>query len=165
MNEARSRKGFAWAFAPVALLGAMFVGWGVMIALALDDPAFGVEPDYYEKAVHFDEQRAQAREGRRLGWSLEVTPHTEREGVLIQVTLHDKELRPIDGATLRATAFHNARSSQLRTLEFRGEGRGRYTHRFVPQRAGLWEFRFEALKGPQRLLQVERLLLENPDGA
>jgi nitrogen fixation protein FixH len=164
MTSVRSYKGIAWALVPVVILGAMFVGWGVMITLALNDPAFGIEPDYYDKAVHFDELQAQARESHRLGWALNVEPQADGQGVIVRVTLKDRELRPIDGATVRATAFHNARSTQLRELEFRGDGDGHYTARLSPYRRGLWEFRFEVVKGSERFLQVTRLSLEDQDG-
>lgn len=170
MNDARSRsshtpsaKGLAWAFVPVALLGSMFVGWGAMVAVALDDPAFGVEPDYYDKAVHFDEHQARARESQRLGWRLDVTPQLSARRALIRVTLKDAELRPIDGASVLATAFHIARSSQVHRIQFRSEGDGRYTQTLAPFRQGQWEFRFEVLRGSQRFLEATRVSLETAD--
>ena len=165
MTTSWFQKGFAWALAPVALLGTMFVGWGVMISLALDDPAFAIEPDYYDKAVHFDEHRAEARESRELGWSLEVRPQLDAEGAQVLVTLRDREQHPIHSANVKATVFHNARSSQWRQIEFRDVGRGRYTQRLAPWRPGLWELRFEVQHGGQRFLQVSRLSLGDAHGA
>ena len=165
MSRWRSKKGHAWALVPVALLGSMFAGWGVMVGLALDDPAFAVEPDYYDKAVHFDEHQAQLRESRELGWKLEVAPRFDAKGAFVEVTLTDREHDAIDGATVEATAFHNARSSQWRRLTFRSDGRGRYSHRLVSWRPGLWELRFDVQKSGQRFLQVTRLSLEAPHGS
>lgn len=165
MSISSLRKGYAWALLPVVLLGSMFVGWGVMIGLALDDPAFGVEPDYYEKAVHFDEHQAQARESRELGWELEVVPRVDSQGALVLVTLEDSAHEPIRGATVKATVFHNARSSQSRELVFRSDGHGRYVQRLEPWRPGLWELRFDVEKGGQRFLQVIRLSLPEAHGS
>lgn len=159
MSSSGFQKGYAWALVPVVLLGTMFAGWGVMISVALDDPAFAIEPDYYEKAVHFDEHRAEARESRELGWSLEVAPRVDAEGALVRVTLKDRERRPIDGAHVKAIVFHNARSSEWRQLDFRGAGHGVYSERLTPWRPGLWELRFEVEQGGQRFLQVSRLSL------
>ena len=164
MNGVRLNHGFAWAWVPVVILGAMFAGWGVMLTFALDDPAFGIEPDYYAKAVHFDEHQAQARESHRLGWVLDVEPRTDTRGALIRVLLRDRNLRPVHGATVKATAFHNARSSQIRELEFRDEGEGRYSQRLAPLRPGWWEFRFEVQRGSERFLEVKRLSLGGSDG-
>lgn len=164
MSSLRFQKGYAWALVPVALLGTMFAGWGVMIRLALDDPSFAVEPDYYEKAVHFDEHQAQARESRELGWQLDVVPRADAEGGLVQVALRDRNQKPIEAAVVKATVFHNARSSQWRELVFRSDGNGRYSERLVPWRPGSWELRFDVQKGSQRFLQVIRLSVENPHG-
>jgi len=165
MSSIGFQKGFAWALVPVVLLGTMFVGWGVMISLALDDPAFAIEPEYYDKAVHFDEHRAEARESRELGWSLQVAPRLDAEGALVDVTLRDRQGRPIKDASVKATVFHNARSSQWRQLEFRGDGHGRYSQRLAPWRPGLWELRFEVQRGGQRFLQVTRLSLGDTHGS
>jgi len=165
MNNNRFHKGFAWALVPVALLGTMFVGWGVMVSLALDDPAFAIEPDYYDKAVHFDEHRAEVRESRELGWSLDVRPQLDAEGARVLVTLKDREQRPIPGASVKATVFHNARSSQWRQIDFRDDGHGNYTQRLTPWRPGLWELRFDVQHGGQRFLQVTRLSLGDAHGA
>ena len=164
MNGIRMNHGFAWAWVPVVILGAMFAGWGVMLSFALDDPGFGIEPDYYAKAVHFDEHQAQARESHRLGWVLDVQPQPDARGALISVVLRDRNQQPMPGAAVRATAFHNARSNQIRELEFRDEGDGRYSQRLAPFRPGLWEFRFEVQRRSERFLEVKRLSLEDGHG-
>ena len=158
--NAASKKGLGWALAPVGLLGTMVLGLGVMLGYALDDPGFGVEPNYYEKAVHFDEHQALERESRALGWSIELESNTDPQSAHIALTLRDRDGRPIEGATVKAVAFPNARSSQIHELEFRGAGAGRYRTQVSPWRPGVWEFRFEVVRASARFLQVMRVDLE-----
>ena len=161
MSAEASKKGLGWALAPVGMLVTMFVGLGVMLSYALDDPAFGVEPNYYEKAVHFDEQQALERESRELAWSLELQSSTDANGAHISVSVRDREGRPVEGARVKAVAFHNARSSRLYELEFRAADGGRYTSQVSPWRKGVWEFRFEVTRASARFLQVMRVDLED----
>ena len=150
-------KGRFWFLMPVALLTAMFVGWGTMISIALDDPGFGVEPDYYDKAVHFDAHQAQMRESRRLGWTLELeTKAVAANAVALSVVMRDRGAAPIDDGHLVVTAFHNARSSELFELSLSGEGQGRYVGRLASMRPGLWEFRFRFDRGSDRFVHVVR---------
>ncbi len=151
------KKGTFWALLPVGLLLGMFVGWGVMLSLALDDPSFGVEPDYYEKALHFDAYEAQRRESRRLGWALdfEVEEASGKDAEL-SVRLLDAKRQPLDNAKVQVTAFHNARSRNVKTLVLEPRGSGRYAARLSSPRPGLWEFRFRVDKGTDRFLKVIR---------
>jgi nitrogen fixation protein FixH len=154
----KSKKGGnVWAFFPVGLLLAMFVGWGLMLSIALDDPAFGVEPDYYDKALKFDAQQALERDSRRLGWSLdlEIQP-TRRDAAELIAIVRDRSGAPIDAARVSLSAFHNARSSNIVELVLQPKGNGRYSGPLTPARAGLWEFRFQVDKGSDRFLRVVR---------
>ncbi len=40
----------------------------VVVYVATSDPSYAVEDDYYQKAVAWDEKRAQDRTERRSGW-------------------------------------------------------------------------------------------------
>lgn len=155
-STAKTDRGLRWALLPVGILGAMFVGWGVMIAMALDDPGFGVEPDYYEKAVHFDDLRALERESKQLGWSLEFESALDGDRARLVLTLADRTGAGIDGARVSAQAFHNAHSSDLRALVFTPRGSGKYEAWLPRPRAGLWEYRLEATRGSERYRSVVR---------
>jgi len=150
-------RGKLWAFVPVALLVATVTGWGLMISLALDDPGFGVEPDYYDKAVNFDAGRALEQESRRLGWSLSLELGSPRQGKTdVAIRLADRTGAPLRGATVTAIAFANARSSQIHELVLSPRGQGRYTASLPSSRTGLWEFRFRVDRGSNRYLEVVR---------
>lgn len=155
-GTARTSHGLRWALLPVGLLGAMFVGWGLMLSLALDDPGFGVEPDYYEKAVHFDELRALERESERLGWSVELEAVPQGERARVVLTLVDRAGAGIQGARVTAQAFHNAHSGDVRSLDFVALGDGHYEAWLPHPRTGLWEYRVEATRGSDHYRKVFR---------
>lgn len=156
-SESQLGRGHVWALLPVVLLLSMFVGWGVMLSFALNDPSFGVEPDYYEKAVNHDARRALETASRRLGWSLQLDGQRSDSGTLgVLVRLRDGQGRPLEGAELAAEAFHVARSSQVRRLAFDEARPGEYRASLTGVQAGLWEFRFQADRGSDHFVEVRR---------
>ncbi len=157
------RAGRFWVYLPVALLAAMLAGWGAMITIAMDDPAFGIEPDYYDKAVDFDAHRVQVEESQRLGWTLALHTQPMPGGaVALGVDMRDRSAAPLDDGLLVATAFHNARSSDRVELSLSGRGEGRYEGHLDTVRPGLWEFRFSFERGADRFVQVVRRDLGAP---
>jgi len=109
------RRGGWWPVAIVAIL-ALTVGANVWIYwVANDDQGIAIEPAYYQKAVAWDAAMAQARENRALGWR--VTPSlaafTTRDGANLRVTITDSTGAAISGATVRVSAFYNARAGDV----------------------------------------------------
>lgn len=158
-------RGRAWALAPFLILGGGLAGLGVMTALAVDDPSFALERDYYRKAVEIDARRAQEARNRELGWELilESIPETPSGGELIVMLLDGQ--RGVDGPALlddaRVTleAFHNARALDIQELELEGVGEGRYRTRLTSVRPGLWELRFTVQRHGTVFTSVQRHVL------
>jgi nitrogen fixation protein FixH len=134
----------------VALLGVSLSANLALLVLAVDDPSFAVEPEYYEKAMAWDEKRAQDRRNEELGWSLELevghdpSPSGSRTVALL---LLDDEGAAIEGATVRLETFHNARAGEIFESTLAPEGGGRYAAALPLRRPGLWEFRFVVESG------------------
>jgi hypothetical protein len=62
--------GAFWAWVPATLLGSMLAGLGIMAYIAVDDPTFALEPDYYDKAVHWDRGQTLLRASEASGLPL-----------------------------------------------------------------------------------------------
>lgn len=144
----RSR-GWYW---PVGLAVLLAGSAGANIALLIitsRDASFAVEPDYYAKALAWDETMAQEARNEALGWSLglRVEPTAERGAMTVRVRLADRAGAPIDGARIAVETFHNARASRVLTaaLEPRGPD---YAAVMPLARPGLWEFRLRVTRGP-----------------
>jgi nitrogen fixation protein FixH len=151
------KKGWYW---PLILVGLMVLVIGANLGfawVATSDPSFAVEPDYYGKALAWDEHRAQDRQNERLGWTLELSLAPERspDGTLaLAVTLSDRDGRAIPGARVSLATFHNARASHVLETELREGAEGVYAVSLPMPRPGLWEFRFEAVRGDDRFTQT-----------
>ena len=145
----RSR-GWYW---PVGLAALLVASAGANIALLVitsRDASFAVEPNYYAKALAWDESMAQQARNEALGWSLglRVDPMGVRRLMTVTVRLADRSGAPIEGAQVAVEAFHNARASRILSaaLEPRGQG---YAAVMPLERPGLWEFRLRVTRGPE----------------
>lgn len=148
---AASRKAaWFWGALVVGLLGTqVLVGVGsVMIAIA--DPSASVVPDYYQKALAWDDEMARRAASEALGWEAEIDV-SEGADLLGQrtlvLTLTDRDGRPLDGADVELRLFHHARASDPQRVELRGHGSGRYSGTAVMRRAGLWQVDLAATRG------------------
>jgi nitrogen fixation protein FixH len=147
------KKGWHWPVI-LGLLMAVVIGANlILIVVATTDPSFAVEENYYRKALAWDDKREQDRRNVELGWTIEFemagTPAPD--GTLrLRARLLDAQGMEIPDATIRLEAFHNARARRILRAELvRGED-GTYSAPLLIRRPGLWEFRFEALRGAER---------------
>ena len=144
----RSR-GWYW---PVGLAALLVGSAGANIALVFvtsRDASFAVEPDYYAKALAWDETMAQQARNEALGWSLglRLEPTGERGRMTVAVRLTDGAGAPLPGARIAIETLHNARASRVlaAVLEARGLD---YAAAMPLARPGLWEFRVRVTRGP-----------------
>lgn len=115
----------------------------LLLTVATSDPSFAVEPDYYAKALQWDEHMAEVGESARLGWQAKVLPGHQH----VTISLEDAAGRPVVGAQVSAAAFPVARSLQRREgLAVEGEP-GAYRWRDAFERAGRWTFQIRARRG------------------
>jgi nitrogen fixation protein FixH len=155
----KQRSGLPWMLLPIVLLALMFVGLCSLAAIAINDPGFAVERDYYKKAVTWDAARAEAAENVRLGWTIDVTvlAGAEQRDVELKAVIQTADGKPLRGANLEALAFANARANDILKLTFREVRPGEYRARVDKVRPGLWELRFSAQEGLSRFSEVVRL--------
>lgn len=141
---------------PVAVISLAAVALGanfLMVYLAVTDPGFGVEPDYYQKALKWDGHMAQQQANSDLGWSFEfdVSKQKNPDGTLeVRAVVMDDAGVTIDNATVELTTFHNAQSSYPLQAKLASRGEGVYSATLPFRRPGLWEFRFLLQRGETR---------------
>jgi nitrogen fixation protein FixH len=151
------KKGWYW---PLLLVGLLASGVGANVYFmfrALGDPSFAVEPDYYAKAVAWDAHQAQARDNAELGWSLTLAVAAADRGTgraHVVLKLADRVGRPVSGATVGLTAFHNARAADIVTATFSETAEHEYVADVPVVRPGLWEFRLVAERGPETFTAI-----------
>ena len=148
-----------WAWVPALLLGCMFLGLGSMTYLATSDPHFALEPDYYDKAVHWDRRRAEEQASALTGLSLSLTRPLALApdgGVDVEVRVVDRQNSPFPGASVQLQAFPNAYAQHSQTLTLREATPGVYVGRLSRGVLGLWELRFGLTRDAVRFQVVLR---------
>lgn len=148
-----------WALMPVALLLASTLGVGSLALIAMHDPNFAIEPDYYKKALHWDQTQAQAAENKRLGYHVAAEPRVVLDAAnqaALFFTLTDANGKPVSGATVHADAFANAFSSEINSLTLEERAPGVYAMTITARHVGLWEFRLVVQNGSDRFTTAVR---------
>ena len=156
MERSERRSGLFWALVPVGILGSALVGLGTLASIAVHDPGFALEKNYYERAVNWDRQRAQEATNAQLGYNVALRVARSGEAAELELELADRAGRALPGAVVTVEAFSNARSGQRQLLSLIAGSDGRYRAGLAWPRPGLWEFRVEVLAEGQRFTQVIR---------
>ena len=144
------RRGWYWPLIIIGLLVSGIAANLTMLMLASGDPAFSVEPDYYAKAVKWDEHMAQERRNAELGWVVELVPSPAE----LTVRLTDREAHPVVGARMTVEAFPVARGNRIVSTDLAEDAEHRYAAAVALNRPGLWEFRLIARRGADTFTAV-----------
>ena len=117
------------------------VGLGIAaITLAARDPSVAVIPDYYQRALDWDETQRIRQESEALGWEV-------RQGIGfggdLNLVVVDKQKQPvaIDRGTF--VAFHHARANDLHQARITASSEGTINIPSLIRRAGLWQFELD----------------------
>jgi hypothetical protein len=142
-----------WALVPVALLLCSALGVGSMAIVAVRDPHFATEPDYYQKAIRWNHTQAQAATNQRLGFVLKLPASLEfdeRGHATLELTLNDRLGQPVSGAQLAGNAFANAYSGAIAGIVFEEQSAGHYLAKFTVVHPGQWVFEIVGNSGGER---------------
>lgn len=166
-------RGLGWPIAMTLVL-ATTVGVNLFVyRIAASDPSVAVEPDYYNKAVHWDDELAQRRLNRELGWRSAITLSAGNgmggAGEL-SVRLTDSTGAPLEGATVSAQAFPVARANQVAALELVASAgdaddgsQGIYAAPLAVTRRGRWEVRLAVTHDGDRFTSTQQVELPFDD--
>jgi nitrogen fixation protein FixH len=96
-----------WLLAIIALLGGNLIAM-VVLAVAANNGTNQVIPDYYARAVRYDDELDRSAANRALGWRGEVEIVDGR----IDVVVRDAAGQPLAGARVRVTGYPRAHASE-----------------------------------------------------
>jgi len=151
MTASEKSKARFWASVPVVLLGSLVATVLGFVHVALSDPSFAVEDRYYAKALSWDEHLAAERRSAALGWRASVLTARAASGDTdLEVTLVDRDGRPVQGAHLDVEAFSILRARRVIRTTFVENTPGDYRAHVVTERAGRWELSMDATRGKDR---------------
>jgi len=145
-----SRRRFVMPAVVIGLLGGHVLFIAYAITLATGDPSFGVVPDYYQRAVGFDDRKAALQASADLGWSVELTPANSasvRGERVLALRITDVDGLPVTGASVVLDGYHVARAGNPQSCELTEVLPGQYAGTARMTREGFWEFDLAARRG------------------
>lgn len=131
----------------------------VMVYVATSDRSFAIEPDYYQKGLHWDEIAKQRQVNAQLGWkvAIEVAPAADVYGQrVVTCKLTDRDGAPVEQAAVDVVAFAHARASERVLAALTTKGGGIYEGKVRLTRKGLWEFRLFVQRGGDTFTHAEQ---------
>lgn len=127
--------------------------WGVY--LATSSQTFAVENDYYNKALHWDDNQAAERASLNLGWhagiDISATADLQHERQVV-LTLTDRNNAPLCGASVDLIYYHRARATDVSNATLRDLGEGHYAAALPLSRPGIWNIHLAITHGKDRFL-------------
>lgn len=158
-NGSEARHRVFWVGLVLSLLGGQIAFVTVMVYMAATNGTFAVEPDYYQKGLHWDATAAQLRENDRLSWSLGIDIGDDA-GTLgertVTCTLRNVDGSPLEGAIIDLVAFPHVRGYERTSATLVAEDGGRYRTTLRFSRKGVWEFRGIVKRGPDTFTFTEQ---------
>lgn len=131
-------RAWLWPAIILGLLGGQVALSAIMIYVASSDPSFAVEPDYYQRAVSWDQRSRGAELTASVAIANAADLRGEREA---RFTIREADGRSLRGALVTVVAFHHGRAADRKQATLREQDDGAYAARLPLRRAGLWEFR------------------------
>jgi len=147
-------------FVPVVLIAGNMCFAFFAVRMALRDHGQAAEPDYYRRALAWDESHAARTAGERLRWT--VSPSIERRtdgDIELELAIADKWGIPIDGARVSVEAIPIRAADLVVTREARERDPGVYIVSCPVRAGGQWEFRVKVERGDDRLEERFRRMI------
>jgi len=153
---ARPSRHLLWPILLTSLISIHIVSVLVMVVVATHDSSFAIEPDWYQKGLHYEQTAQQQRENSRLGWSVQLDVGQPLSGTNrrnVTCTVLDRAGKPVEKATVDLVAFAHLRGSNL----IRGvllPHDGQYLATMSLEDPGMWEFRLVVTRGAETFTQI-----------
>ena len=155
--ETNIRRGGIWPGMIFVLIGLNVIGTACLVIFATADKTAAVEPQFYDKAVKWDEQARLLRHAEELNWRFAPSVSRERDAGgkrVVSLKLTNAEGTALAGGRVVLEAFHQADSGKRVELVLEDRGEGSYSVPAAIERPGYWEFRFRVMRGPDALAKV-----------
>ncbi|MCB9845214.1 MAG: FixH family protein [Phycisphaeraceae bacterium] len=145
----------------VVTLISISVGFAAITAyFALSDPSATVVPDYYQRALDWDESAGRRAASEALGWKAGVSVDAAPNAAglrAVRVRLVDSEGAALAGLSVRLSAFAHVRAREVQHIDLEELGDGFYAGPIRVLHPGLWQIQIEAEGPVGRFLHDESL--------
>lgn len=139
-REANRNAAWRWGGFVVGLLTLQVAIGVVAIVLANGDGSADVIPNYYQKALDWDDDIALQHASAKLGWQLKLGATDDRgesNGLLMQLT--DQDGVPIQIASGRLRWYRHAQGGNVRSVAIPNHPGGMFTMDACFETGGLWQ--------------------------
>lgn len=148
-----------WVSLVLLLLTMQLAIGAVAIRLATGDRSVAVVPNYHQAALRWDDTKNARLAAKRNGWTLSLTVSDVADGRGMRaVVLHvlDSRQQIVDDLEVAGHVYHHALATEVKQIEFRSLGDGRYLTMAPMRRKGLWqvELSIEGSKEPMALSET-----------
>ncbi|MEM7167149.1 MAG: FixH family protein [Planctomycetota bacterium] len=157
------KKGWQWPIAIGAFLSLTAIADITTLYVASTHPTLAAEPDYYAKALRWDQEQRQRQDGARLGWQFDVIEFGRNPGGFTEVGLKvaDATGSAIHEANISLEAFHVTRPKLVSKVELTEAAPGFYVGRVLSgRRAGPWKLNFRCERGEDLTFHEETQILK-----
>ncbi len=161
-----------WPYIVVGLLATHVTVMLLAVKIASSGGGHSVLPDYYRKAVNWDESREEIRASTRLGWTVSVTPAvlSGQDGLReLRFVLLDGDGGPIVGARVVARVWHHAigesHEVSASAADADSGADGVYVARAPMRQPGAWECELVADRGAEHFIHTVTLNIASPLGS
>lgn len=163
VDQARPSGGHLWPMLIVGLLCLNATIVGATVYFATSDESVATEPDYYAKALRYEDTIRQRGINEQLGWRISPTLRAAADGRSMELAaeLIGRDGRPIADARIEAVAFASVRSRARQSLALKSlpTHAGEYAAPIRIDRSGQWCFRFTATRDGQTFTSETTLLV------
>ena len=139
-----ARRYLFWPIFLTSLISIHIVSVVVMVIVATHDNSFAIEPDWYQKGLHYEQTAQQQRANSRLGWSVQVErrPATDRHEPAQRDLHRSRPWRQAHGKCRRRSGGLRPSPCQQPQVECSAAARGRTVRGDLAfEDPGMWEFR------------------------
>jgi len=153
----KSSRHLFWPIFLTSLIGIHIASVVVMVIVATHDSSFAIEPDWYQKGLHYDQAVQQQRENRRLGWSIKLDvgrPLTGTNQRSVSCMVLDQAGKPVENAKVDLVAFAHLRGSNRTSSVLLPHGGGAYQGTLAFDDPGTWEFRLVITRAAETFTQI-----------
>lgn len=156
------KKFFPWPGMVIVFILGNIAVCAVTVSLAMRAGDRGVEPEYYKKAMHWDQAVAAQEASDKLGWRI-VFSEQPSVGQPVRVRVVDVSGLDVPDAIISLETFHHATASKRFdvTLTRDANGVDAVAAEFTPDREGLWEFRWK-VESPAGKFELEHAVVVMP---
>ena len=167
-SNSGSKRHLFWPILIASLIGVHIISVVTMVVVATHDRSFAVEPDWYQKGLHYEQTIQQRGENARLGWSVKldvgppVSGSNERS---VRCRLADRAGQPLDSAKIDLVAFAHLRASKVQSCVLLPQSAGEYAGELDFEDPGIWEFRLAVTRGADTFTSVVKQEIDSSAAA